>query len=101
MSNTPSFKELSALLPGCLSKDQFSLKNQIKRLAAQKSTQPDKLTALQQKLLKSSSQVERRRASCPVIEYPDLPISAKRDEIAALIDKHQVIILCGETGSGK
>jgi len=32
---------------------------------------------------------------------PDLPISARRDEIAAAILAHQVIIVCGETGSGK
>ncbi|MCL2591018.1 MAG: ATP-dependent RNA helicase HrpA [Betaproteobacteria bacterium] len=32
---------------------------------------------------------------------PELPISARRDEIAAAIAAHQVIIVCGETGSGK
>ena len=32
---------------------------------------------------------------------PSLPINLRRDEIAALIAAHQVIILCGETGSGK
>ena len=36
------------------------------------------------------------------IEFPEaLPVSAKRDEIMAALDKHQVIIVCGETGSGK
>jgi ATP-dependent helicase HrpA len=36
------------------------------------------------------------------IEFPEsLPVSGKRDEIMAAIDKHQVIIVCGETGSGK
>ncbi|MDZ4075981.1 MAG: ATP-dependent RNA helicase HrpA [Hylemonella sp.] len=36
------------------------------------------------------------------IEFPEsLPVSAKRDEIAAALEKHQVIIVCGETGSGK
>ncbi len=32
---------------------------------------------------------------------PALPISARREEIRAAIDKHQVTIVCGETGSGK
>ncbi len=37
-----------------------------------------------------------------VIEFPEsLPVSARRDEIAAALAKHQVIIVCGETGSGK
>ncbi len=36
------------------------------------------------------------------IEYPaDLPVVARRDELAEAIEKHQVIIVCGETGSGK
>ncbi|MBS0391157.1 MAG: ATP-dependent RNA helicase HrpA [Proteobacteria bacterium] len=36
------------------------------------------------------------------ITFPEsLPVSARRDEIMAAMDKHQVIIVCGETGSGK
>ena len=36
------------------------------------------------------------------IEYPaDLPVVARREELARAIEKHQVIIVCGETGSGK
>ena len=36
------------------------------------------------------------------IEFPEsLPVSARRAEIMAAMDKHQVIIVCGETGSGK
>ena len=37
-----------------------------------------------------------------VIEFPEtLPVSGKRDEIMAALQAHQVIIVCGETGSGK
>jgi ATP-dependent helicase HrpA len=37
-----------------------------------------------------------------VIEFPEsLPVSGKRDEITAAIAAHQVVIVCGETGSGK
>ncbi|WP_093380583.1 ATP-dependent RNA helicase HrpA [Variovorax sp. OV329] len=36
------------------------------------------------------------------IEFPEsLPVSARREEIAAAIEAHQVVIVCGETGSGK
>ncbi len=36
------------------------------------------------------------------IEFPEsLPVSARRDEIAEAISKNQVVIVCGETGSGK
>ncbi len=38
----------------------------------------------------------------PPITYPEsLPVSARRDEIAKAMREHQVIIVCGETGSGK
>ncbi|WP_296632835.1 ATP-dependent RNA helicase HrpA [Thiobacillus sp. SCN 63-57] len=35
------------------------------------------------------------------ISYPDLPVSQRRDDILAALQKHRVLILCGETGSGK
>ena len=37
----------------------------------------------------------------PVIHYPDLPVSARRDDILAALATHRIVILCGETGSGK
>ena len=38
----------------------------------------------------------------PPIDFPEsLPVSARRDEIAAAMRDHQVVIVCGETGSGK
>jgi ATP-dependent helicase HrpA len=46
--------------------------------------------------------VDRRRAAVPVVSYPeDLPIAQRRDEIAAAIRDHQVVVVAGETGSGK
>ena len=35
------------------------------------------------------------------ITYPDLPVSERRDDIAAAIRDSQVVIVAGETGSGK
>ncbi|MEP6740698.1 MAG: ATP-dependent RNA helicase HrpA, partial [Caldimonas sp.] len=41
-------------------------------------------------------------APLPPIEFPEsLPVSARRDDIAAAIRAHPVVIVCGETGSGK
>ena len=38
----------------------------------------------------------------PVVSFPEaLPVSARRHEIARALDAHQVIVVCGETGSGK
>ena len=45
---------------------------------------------------------EARRASVPALRYPaELPVSQRKDEIAAAIRDHQVVIVAGETGSGK
>ena len=46
-------------------------------------------------------QLAERAAAIPVIEFPDLPVSERRDEIARAIRDHQVVIVSGETGSGK
>jgi ATP-dependent helicase HrpA len=46
--------------------------------------------------------VALRRAAVPAISYPEqLPVSARRDDLAAAIRDHQVVIVAGETGSGK
>ena len=53
-------------------------------------------------LAASQAAVAERRARLPRPEFPpELPVSAKREEIAAALAAHQVIIVCGETGSGK
>lgn len=50
----------------------------------------------------SCDQVAARKASVPRIHYDDsLPIAAKRDEIKKVLAAHQVLIIAGETGSGK
>jgi ATP-dependent helicase HrpA len=50
----------------------------------------------------SRARAQARAAAVPRIAYPDdLPVAQRRDEIAAAIRGHQVVIVCGETGSGK
>ncbi|SDQ92401.1 ATP-dependent helicase HrpA [Pseudomonas sp. UC 17F4] len=54
------------------------------------------------KVQASCAQVTARKASVPSIRYDDsLPIAAKRDEIKKVLAEHQVLIIAGETGSGK
>ena len=51
---------------------------------------------------RNQARLESRRASVAAIEYPQsLPISARRDDLLAAIRDHQVVIVAGETGSGK
>ncbi|GAA2545293.1 ATP-dependent RNA helicase HrpA [Pseudonocardia hydrocarbonoxydans] len=48
------------------------------------------------------ARVAARRAAVPAVTYPEaLPVSARREDIAAAIRDHQVVIVAGETGSGK
>ncbi|WP_024796812.1 ATP-dependent RNA helicase HrpA [Tomitella biformata] len=67
-----------------------------------KARTPDALTAIAAEIERAQSAVQVRRASVPPITYPEsLPVTARREDIAAAIDKHQVVIVAGETGSGK
>ncbi|MGK5445517.1 ATP-dependent RNA helicase HrpA [Micromonospora sp. URMC 105] len=51
---------------------------------------------------RAEARLAQRRAAVPVITYPaQLPVSERRDDIAAAIRDHQVVIVAGETGSGK
>ena len=45
--------------------------------------------------------IAARAAAVPAISYPDLPVSACREELAAAIRDNQVVVVAGETGSGK
>lgn len=58
--------------------------------------------ALADCLAQSQAAVAARRDKLPRPEFqPDLPVNERRDEIAKLIADNQVVIVCGETGSGK
>jgi ATP-dependent helicase HrpA len=46
--------------------------------------------------------IAARRAAVPAVRYPpELPVSERKDDILAAIRDHQVVIVAGETGSGK
>lgn len=49
----------------------------------------------------TAEELAARAAAIPVVSYPDLPVSARRHDIADAIRDHQVVIVSGETGSGK
>ena len=51
---------------------------------------------------RSAARVAARRAGKPAIDYPaELPVAQRADEIAAAIRTHRVVVVSGETGSGK
>ncbi|AOP50911.1 ATP-dependent RNA helicase HrpA [Streptomyces lydicus] len=60
------------------------------------------LAEIAQHLDEAELRVAQRRAAVPEITYPEeLPVSQKKDDILAAIRDHQVVIVAGETGSGK
>ncbi len=60
------------------------------------------LSRLTDELARSVERRRRRASGVPAVEYDhELPILAKRDEIAEAIRAHQVVVVSGETGSGK
>jgi len=60
------------------------------------------MSRCEEKIQYSISKVEQRRQALPKPEFPDeLPVSIKLREIKKLLNEHQVIVVAGETGSGK
>jgi ATP-dependent helicase HrpA len=57
---------------------------------------------LEPDVIRAESRIRLRHDAVPAITYPeDLPVSLRRDEIRDAIRDHQVVIVAGETGSGK
>ncbi len=89
----------------CLLSDQASLRRRrqgLRQRAGQGLPFDQGLLKLWQALRESQAVRERRADQVPPIVYPpELPVSERREEVAELIRRHQVVVLCGETGSGK
>ncbi|WP_339858126.1 ATP-dependent RNA helicase HrpA [Pseudohongiella acticola] len=101
-------KDLRTRIKQCLSADQFSLQQALSRLnrrAAEGRVDAgyqQALATLQARIEKSMASVQSRLAKIPVINYPaELPVSEKRQDIADALERHQIVVVAGETGSGK
>ncbi|WP_143169448.1 ATP-dependent RNA helicase HrpA [Vibrio quintilis] len=103
-SKTNSYGTLRKALNDCMLKDRFRFNkriqgaNKIKNPAAKQAV----FDEIAQDIAHSMMAAELRRQSAVHLEYPEiLPVSQKREEIAQAIASHQVVIVAGETGSGK
>jgi len=89
----------------CLLKDRFPFKRKLQTIRSNiKNNKPvDKtIDKLSISVEKSLSTCKLREQNKPVVSYPeDLPVSQKREDIIQAIHDNQVIVICGETGSGK
>nr|WP_198265122.1 ATP-dependent RNA helicase HrpA [sulfur-oxidizing endosymbiont of Gigantopelta aegis] len=62
----------------------------------------DLILRCEKKIAQSVAKVTQRKQALPKPQFPDiLPVSRKLHEIQQLLKKHQVIVVAGETGSGK
>src|SRR3954470_18987815 len=82
--------ELRARLAGLTLRDEERL--------ARRGRRGDDLEA---EIVKAEERIARRRAAVPRITYPNLPVSERKDELLAAIRDNQVVVVAGETGSGK
>src|SRR5690625_981760 len=90
-------------LRNVMGRDRYRLTRRWREI--QQLPEPKRAPALErweEQLAQSQRSYQQRQALLPeVISYPNLPVSDKRAEIAELIRDHQVVVLAGETGSGK
>ncbi len=85
-------------------RDQYRLQKslaRIKRRLAGKQPVSRDLEKLSTSLKTSLAWVANRRKKIPEIKYPDLPIASESGRIKKLLSENQVIVVAGETGSGK
>ena len=103
----PAIKPLDLFeqLNHCLLKDRHRLKQQLlqhRRTTNATTTSAEQINNINQRIQTSIEIAEQRRHSIPPISLPDdLPITSHGDELINAIQDHQVVIVAGETGSGK
>ncbi|MFI1029162.1 ATP-dependent RNA helicase HrpA [Streptomyces sp. NPDC020951] len=101
---TPAFGAIAPRLAELSLRDAHRLGRRLE--GARRIRKPEARAAVLAEIEAEVAQVEERmtlrRGRVPAVSYPEqLPVSQKKDEIAAAIRDHQVVIVAGETGSGK
>jgi len=85
--------------------DRHRLRRQLRAIReaiAQGRPSDERLARWKEDLRRSIGLREARRAGVPAVRFDDeLPVARKRHDIAAAIREHPVVVVCGETGSGK
>jgi len=81
--------------------DAHRLGRRLERLRGARSARP--LERFADEVAAAEERIGKRRAAVPTrIDYPpELPVTARREDLKAAIRDHQVVVVAGETGSGK
>ena len=94
-----SSAELYPRLDALTFRDAARLRRRLRDLRG--AANPRNLDQIAEQLTKAEALITTRLAAVPQITYPDLPVSDLRHSIAAAIAENQVVVVAGETGSGK
>ena len=98
-SRQPSLE--SQIFQQCRNTDRAALLRLLKK-SQRENTKPQYKQQLQQAIAESVTGVDIRRQNKPPANFnPELPFINHQQELVEVISKHQVVIVCGETGSGK
>ncbi|QGM81693.1 ATP-dependent RNA helicase HrpA [Otariodibacter oris] len=83
--------------------DSRHLASRIRGIATIKNEQSQQavIAEIEKDLTACKARYFARKEQNLTIDYPDLPVSAHRQEILKLIEENQVVVIAGETGSGK
>lgn len=96
--------DLRAQLPELMVRDEHRLRRKLDsvRRARDPRKRQSVLDGVASEIVHARSRVDSRVASVPPVAYPgELPVSARVEDIAAAIRDNQVVVVAGETGSGK
>jgi ATP-dependent helicase HrpA len=100
----PSLADLRSRLPELMLRDERRLRRRLDRVRRlrEPAKQQRALDELVGEVQRAEQRLAARRAGVPALTYPaELPITAAREDIVAAIRDHQVVVVAGETGSGK
>ncbi|MAE21137.1 MAG: ATP-dependent RNA helicase HrpA, partial [Pseudomonas sp.] len=95
------FSDAKKALDHCLIRDRHSLKRKLNDLARSSAPSDEAMQSLIQRIERSQAVVAQRQQAVTLNFPSSLPVSEKRDDIIRLIREHQVVVIAGETGSGK
>ncbi|MFC3852870.1 ATP-dependent RNA helicase HrpA [Salinispirillum marinum] len=105
MSATPSWPQAEQILTHVQCRDRHALTQQLARLRQRSTAGDDILADFERWLGKaehSLTQVQQRRLNTPKVTVDaQLPVGEQAAQLQAAIEQHQVVIVAGETGSGK
>ena len=97
ISPAPNRRDLKAALAEVSLRDEQRLRRSLDRARG-----ADALTTVAAEIDRARLRLADRAAAVPTITYPEtLPVSQRKDDIAAAIRDRQVVVVAGETGSGK